>query len=163
MKVGTQMENIPTNEANGKWRARLKTLTKRIIILGVIYGFLWLFLPLSCSKIGIEWSNMNLGEHKTMKDVYSVNIGGITYAKDKFYVLLRKPYLFNASYGYIYSSKNLDSWQEGLVKDKVYTTSTSTMNLTDYKINEDGYTFVNVGVGGEEYSDITNDLLPRYI
>lgn len=163
MKVGTQMENIPINEASCKWRAKLQKWIKRIIVLGVIYGLYWLFAPLLGVKLDIYWDKMNLGIKSNYSDHYYVNIGGITYAGDKFYVLLRKPYLFNASYGYIYSSRDLINWQEELVKNKVYTTTTSTMNLTDYKINKDGYTFVNVGIGSEEYRDITNDLLPRYI
>lgn len=163
IKAGTQMKNSPTNESINKWRVKAKIWLKRAIILVVVYGLYWLFAPLLGVKLDIYWDKMNLGIKSNYSDYYYVNIGGITYAGNKFYVLLRKPYLFNASYGSIYSSRDLTNWQEELVKNKVYTTTTSTMNLTDYKINKDGYTFVNVGVGSDEYSDITNDLLPRYI
>ena len=152
------MENIPTNEANGKWRTKLQKWTKRAIILGVIYGLLWLFLPLSCAKMGMEWSNMNLGEHKTMKDVYHVNIGGITYAKDKFYILLRKPYLFNRYSGYIYSSKDLVNWAEEARNDFIPGASSVLLHESTnrYYIESNGHSiFVN--------SDVSDSYLPRQV
>ena len=157
------MENIPINEASCKWRAKLQKWTKRIIVLGVIYGLLWLFLPLSCSKINLEWSNMNLGEHKTMKDVYHVNIGGITYAKDKFYILLNKPYLFKNYNGYVYSSKDLGNWSEEASGNNfplgTYSPAYSFYNFDDYMVVESsGHTLYK-----RFNNDVSNYLLPRNI
>ena len=152
------MENIPTNEANGKWRTRLKTWTKRAIILSVIFGLGWLFGPLLGVKLDIYWDKMNHGINTTYSDYYRVKIGGITYAKDKFYILLRKPYLFNVSYGYIYSSINLSNWLEEGVSLNIPTGGAYPYDIDNYYTDYNGYS-----IWKSDNSNISNDSLPREI
>ena len=157
------MENIPTNEANGKWRAKLQKWTKRVIVLGVIYGLGWLFFPL-LGVVNLKmWASGNSGVPKKISDYYHVNIGGITYAKDKFYVLLSKPYLFNRGYGYIYSSKDLLVWVEEVVNEEMpifqYSPVTSFYKYNDYQILESNGHVISKRFN----SDDSNYHLPRQV
>jgi len=146
-KVGTQMENIPTNEANGKWRAKLKKWTKRVIVLGVIYGLGWLFYPLLNVGLMMLMTSPRAERGNKLSDYYYINITGITYAKNKFYVLLSKPYLFQPRIGYIYSSEDLSLWK--------------------YEFHSNYYHFDNALLLNSDESDNSNkainSFLPRYI
>ena len=155
------MENQTNNEpvVMNKWHARLKKWRNRGIILGVIYGLWWLFSPLLSVYDERFMTGVNLGEHKTMTDYYYVNIGGITYAKDKFYVLLNKPYLFKNHNGYIYSSKNLVNWGEEAQYNSIPGSSSSVsrnFSYNDYSINSIGHPFF-------KGSDDSNNYVPRQV
>lgn len=107
-----EMNDKQISTPKKKWKSKIKKLVSGIVILGALSGIYWLFSPLIWVKNGIFWNRVNLGEHKTMKDMYYVNISGITYADDKFYINLIKPYVFNVFNEYVYSSKNLTNWSD---------------------------------------------------
>ena len=153
------MENQTKNEpvVINKWHTRLKKWRNRGIILGVIYGLWWLFFPLLSVYDERFMTGVNLGEYKTMTDYYYVNIGGITYAKDKFYVLLSKPYLFNQFHGYTYSSYDLVSWK--LEDDGNVRLSSIIKNYPDkLYVDSDGYVRYK-----DDDSIATTGQLPRQV
>ena len=153
------MENQINNEQIvNKWQARLKKLIKLVIILGALYGLCWLFFPLINVRLMMLMTSPRAERGNKLSDYYYTNIGGITYVKDKFYISLRKPYLFNMSYGYIYSSNNLITWQDEVSSVHIPTAVYSFSDIGKYYVESDGYS-----IWKSDSSNISNDSLPRDI
>lgn len=141
-----------------KWQVRLKKLTKWIIILSLIYGLCWLFFPLLNVRLMMLMTSPRAEHGNKLSDYYYTNIGGITYAKDKFYISLRKPYLFNVSYGYVYSSNNLITWQDEISSVHIPTAVYSFSDMGKYYVESDGFS-----IWKSDNSNISNDSLPREV
>lgn len=124
----------------------------------LVYGVWWLFSPLLNVKSKIFWYKVNIGEEKTYSDYYYAEIGGITYIKDKFYVLLNKPYLLEIGRGYIYSSFDLRIWSEEAAQHGIPSASFSLYDNDKYDIDSNGYT-----IWKSNNSNISNYSLPREI
>ena len=159
------MENQTNNEpvVMNKWHARLKKWLKRLVVLGVIYGLGWMFYPLLNVGVMMLMTSPREEFGNKLTNYYYVNIGGITYAKDKFYVLLDKPYLFKNHNGYIYSSRDLVNWSEEKSGENLpfgmYSPAYSFYDSNEYLVIEsNGHTFYK-----RFNNDVSNYLLPRKI
>lgn len=139
-----------------------KAVIKKSVIFSLtallVYGVWWLFSPLLNVKSKIFWYKVNIGEEKTYSDYYYAEIGGITYIKDKFYVLLNKPYLLEVGRGYVYSSFDLRIWSEEAAQHGIPSASFSLYDNDRYHIDSNGYT-----IWKSNNSNISNYSLPREI
>lgn len=151
-------DQINDEQIVNRWQSRLKKLIKLVIILGAFYGLCWLFFPLINVRLMMLMTSPRAEHGNKLSDYYYTNIGGITYAKDKFYISLRKPYLFNMSYGYIYSSNNLITWQDEVSSVHIPTVVYSFSDIGKYYVESDGYS-----IWKSDSSNISNDSLPRDI